>query len=84
MDYYAFIGYLVVGLGVIISLFVAVGVPLMKIATRLQKIEDRLDHIDATLGGHSSKIEEHEKRLDDHDKKFIKMETEKKQKKARY
>lgn len=63
MDYYAFIGYLVVGLGVIISLFVAVGVPLMRIATRLQKIEDRLDHIDSTLGGHSNKLEEHEKRI---------------------
>lgn len=75
MEYYAFIGYLIVGLGVIVSLFLAVGLPLIKIATRLQKIEDRLDHIDTTLGGHSSKIEEHEHRLDEHDKKFIKMEN---------
>jgi len=75
MEYYQFIGYLIVGLGVIVSLFVAVGVPLMKIATRLQKIEDRLDHIDETLGGHSNKLEEHEKRLDDHDKEFIKIKS---------
>jgi hypothetical protein len=63
MEYYAFIGYLIVGLGVIVSLFLAVGLPLIKIATRLQKIEDRLDHIDTTLGGHSTKIEDHEKRI---------------------
>ena len=41
MEYYAFIGYLIVGLGVIVSLFLAVGLPLIKIATRLQKIEDQ-------------------------------------------
>lgn len=75
MEYYQFIGYLVVGLGVIISLFLAVGRPLMKLEQRMTRIEDKLDNIDKTLGGHSSKIEEHEKRLDDHDKKFIKIEN---------
>ena len=73
MDYYSFIGYLVVGLGVIISLFVAVYKPLSKIATRLTKIEDKLENIDKTLGGHSTKIEEHEKRLNGHDLEIEKL-----------
>ena len=80
MDYYAFIGYLIVGLGVIVSLFLAVGLPLIKIATRLQKIEDRLDHIDKTLGGHSNKLEEHEKRITQNEGeiKVLKMKNHKK------
>ena len=67
MDYYSFIGYLVVGLGVIIALFVAVWKPLASIVRELTEIKVRLDSIDKTLGGHSEKIEEHENRLNKHD-----------------
>ena len=73
MDYYSFIGYLVVGLGVIISLFVAVYKPLSKIATRLTKIEDKLEVINGTLGKHDSKIDEHEHRLNGHDIEIEKL-----------
>ena len=67
MDYYQFIGLMVVGLGVIFSLFFSIYKPLSKIVARLQKIEDKLNEIDKTLGGHSGKIDEHEKRLNGHD-----------------
>ena len=75
MEYYAFIGYLIVGLGVIISLFIAVYTPLSKIEKRLTHIEDKLEQIDKTLGGHSNKIEDHERRLNEHDKEFIKLKN---------
>lgn len=75
MDYYSFIGYLVVGLGVIVSLFLAVFMPLMKIVARLTTIENKLDTMNGTLGSHSSKIDEHEQRLNDHDKEFIKLNS---------
>ena len=73
MDYYSFIGYLVVGLGVIISLFIAVYKPLSKIATRLTKIEDKLEVINHTLGEQGSKINEHEHRLNGHDIEIEKL-----------
>ena len=73
MDYYSFIGYLVVGLGVIIALFVAVWKPLSSIVQRLTKIEDKLESINETLGGHSKKIDEHENRLNAHDIEIEKL-----------
>ena len=73
MDYYSFIGYLVVGLSVIISLFLAVYVPLSKVVTRLTKIEDKLDVINKTLQTHGSKIDEHEHRLNGHDIEIEKL-----------
>ena len=63
MDYYTFIGTLVVGLGVIISLFVAIYKPLSKIEHRLTQIEDELKSINKTLDGHTSKLDDHEKRI---------------------
>ena len=73
MDYYSFIGLLVVGLGVIVALFFAVHNPLKKIAERLVHIEDKLEEIDKTLGGHSSKIDEHEQRLNKHEVEIEKL-----------
>lgn len=73
MDYYMFIGMLVVGAGVIVSLFFAVHNPLKKIAERLMHIEDKLDEMDRTLSGHSNKIDEHEKRLNNHDVEIEKL-----------
>lgn len=73
MEYYSFIGYLVVGLGVIASLFIAVFTPLSKMVKQLAEIKVRLDNIDNTLGGHSNKIEEHEKRLNNHDVEIEKL-----------
>ena len=63
MDYYSFIGMLVVGIGVIVALFFAVHTPLSKIVERLTKIETKLENIDETLKGHSNKLDEHEKRI---------------------
>lgn len=73
MDYYGFIGMLVVGLGVIISLFLAVWKPLSNMVKSLAKIEEKLNEIDKTLGGHSNKIDEHEKRLNGHDLEIEKL-----------
>lgn len=80
MDYYTFIGTLVVGLGVIISLFIAVYKPLAKIEHRLTKIEDNLESINNTLGGHSTTLKEHEKRItqNEGDIKVLKMKNHKK------
>jgi len=63
MDYYTFIGTLVVGLGVIIALFFAVHNPLSKIEHRLTQIEDELKAINKTLDGHGSTLADHEKRI---------------------
>ena len=73
MDYYTFIGMLIVGIGVIVALFFAIHNPLKKIAERLTHIEDKLEQIDQTLGGHSKKIDEHEKRLNNHDIEIEKL-----------
>ena len=63
MDYYQFIGLLIVGLGVIVALFFAVHNPLSKIETNLARIDTKLENIDKTLQGHTSKLEDHEKRI---------------------
>ena len=63
MDYYAFIGMMIVGLGVIVALFFAVHTPLSKIEQRLTKIETQLEAMNQTLGGHSSTLADHEKRI---------------------
>lgn len=63
MDYYTFIGTLVVGLGVIVSLFFAVHNPLSKIEHRLTQIEDKLDTMNKTMEGHGNTLQDHEKRI---------------------
>ena len=63
MDYYQFIGLLVVGIGVIVALFFAVHNPLSKIENRLTGIETRLESIDKTLSGHSDTLKDHERRI---------------------
>lgn len=63
MDYYQFIGLLVIGLGVIIALFFAVHNPLSKIENNLTEVNVKLDNIDKTLQGHSNTLTDHEKRI---------------------
>lgn len=67
LDYYTFIGTLVVGLGVIVALFFAVHNPLSKIEHRLTQIEDELKSMTKTLGSHQSTLEKHENKLIEHD-----------------
>ena len=63
MEYYQFIGLMIIGLGAIVSLFFAVHTPLSKIVQRLTKIETQLETMNKTLGKHSNKLEDHEKRI---------------------
>lgn len=77
MDYYQFIGLLIVGLGVIVALFFAVHNPLSKIENNLTEVNVKLDNIDKTLQGHSDTLKDHERRISKNEGDIKSIKTKK-------
>jgi predicted nucleic acid-binding Zn-ribbon protein len=77
MDYYSFIGLLVVGLGIVVGLFFAVHNPLSRIESNQAETNVKLDNINKTLEGHNDTLKDHERRISKNEGDIKSMKTKK-------